>query len=101
MLSLQIIVHDRGYKIIDIITKANISKQSYYTTVDAKRNVSDSILDKLGKTLNIPEFRTLYLLDRLYQSKIQINDLQLPESIPGRIRELIYKKHPLFINGKK
>ena len=100
MLSIEIIRKNKALPVVDLIRAAGISKQAYYNAINPEHNVSDTVLNKIGTALHVPSLKQLYLIDRLFISKINISDLEIPESIPGEIRELIYKEHPLFIHNK-
>jgi len=100
MSSIDLIRQDKGLTVKELFTRADIAKSTYYQIIDGHKNVSDTVLNKLGRVLNIPALKTLHLIDRLYKSKLNVSDLVLPDTIPGRIRELLYKKHPLFLKDK-
>lgn len=100
MLSIEIIRKNKNLPVTDLIRMAGISKQAYYNAINPEHNISDAVLQKIGSALSVPTINKLYLIDRLYLSEINITDLEIPDSVPGEIRELLYKEHPLFIHNK-
>jgi len=99
MLSIDLIREDKGLSVSQLLEKAQISKQSYYNATGARLNVTGAVLNKIAAALDVPSLHILHMIDRLYNAGIPIIDLTLPNSVPGSIRELIYKKHPIFSNG--
>ena len=102
--SLEILRINAGLTVSELCRRSKIHKQTYYNIISGVLNVSESVLVRIGKSLDMPYLAALHFLDRLYHLNIRINDIIFTESVPHKIQKLIINKHPVFkskVNSQK
>ncbi len=97
MLSIEILRTNKNMRVIELIERAQISKQSYYNFFSGLRPISESTIQRLADVLDCPYLQSLHLLDRLYTNGIKISGIIFPDYIPEKIRRQLLKEHPVFL----